>query len=48
MREWTGKQRGSSKEAVEASRLELRTPALKQSHRLARAPRRPTMQGSVI
>lgn len=48
MREWTGRQRGSSKEAVEASGLELRMPSLKQSHRLARTPRRLTMQGSVI
>lgn len=48
MREWTGKKRGSSEEAVGVSRLNVGTPALKQGRGLARTPRRPTVQDSRI
>lgn len=48
MREWTGKKRGSSEEAVEVSRLNVGTPTLKQGRGLARTPRRPTVQDSRI
>lgn len=48
MIEWTGKKRGSSEEAGEASRLDVGMPALKQGSGLARTPRRPTVQDSGI